>query len=210
MELLKTANGNLPRTPEQKEKMIEEGAKAYAAFLTAMGFDYMADDNSKDTPRRYAKSFIEDLIVGSISEEPVVTNFPSDGYEGIIAQTGITVRSLCAHHHREVYGKCHIGYISQKDGRIIGLSKLNRIAQWYGARPQTQESMTKQIHDHINKVCEDNLGVIVVTEAAHSCVKCRGVKDESRMFTAEVSGLFKTNEIGSRDEFYRMIDLSKR
>lgn len=205
MELLKFANGNLPRTPEEKELMIKEGAKAYGEFLTAMGFDWKADPNSENTPHRYAKSFVEDLIAGSINQAPVVTAFPNAGYDGIILQKDIRLTSLCSHHHREIYGKCHIAYIPGHDGKVIGLSKLNKIANYYGNRLQIQEGLTQQIHDHINKVCEGNRGVAVIIEATHGCVRCRGLKDGSTMVTSKLSGYFFDNQVGTRTELFNLL-----
>lgn len=211
MELLKVANGNIPRTEEEKQKMIDEGEEAYARFLTAMGFDYKADENSKDTPRRYAKSFVEDLIKGSLSKEPVMNAFPNaEKYSGMVCQAGIPIHSLCSHHHREVVGLAHVAYIPGEGGLMIGLSKLNRIAHFYAQRAQIQESLTKQIHDHVNKVCKGNLGIAVLVQATHGCVTCRGVKNNSQMFTCELTGVFIDQHNKSRDEFYRMIELSKK
>lgn len=211
MELLKQANGNIIRTEEEKKQMIEEGALHYGRFLTAMGFDWEADENSKRTPYRYSKSFIEDLIKGSIEKAPVITSFPnSDKYSGMVCQTNISIRSLCSHHHREITGFAHIAYIPGINGRMIGLSKLNRVANFYSQRFQIQEALTKQVHGHIDEVCESNLGVAVLIQATHGCVKCRGVKDSSQMITAQLSGAFLDNNDRSRDEFYKMIDFVKK
>ncbi len=210
MKLLKEANGCIPRTEEEKELMIKNAAIAYAGFLTALGFDYLADENSKDTPRRYAKSFIEDLIKGSLEKEPKMNAFPNDnGYTGMVCQTQIEIHSLCSHHHREVKGLAHIAYIPGTKGMMIGLSKLNRIAHFYARRFQLQESLTKQIADHVNKVCIGNLGVAVLIHASHGCVSCRGVKNNSQMFTCELTGAFIDDNSKSRDEFYKMIELSR-
>ena len=211
MELLKTANGNMPRTEEEKELMIKEMTFHYGNFLTAAGYDYLADDNSKDTPKRYSKSFIHDLIKGSLSEPPVLNAFPNtDKYSGMVCQTNIPIHSLCSHHHREVSGLAHIAYIPGENGMMIGLSKLNRIAHFYAQRFQLQESLSKQISNHVNEVCKDNRGVAILIQAFHGCVSCRGVKNNSQMITCELTGVFIDNNNKSRDEFYRMIELAKR
>ena len=212
MELLKKANGNLPRTEEEKIKMIEEGAKHYGRFLNALGFDWEADPHSKDTPRRVAKAWVNDLIVGSISEPPSVTTFPNDGgYTGLICQTRIPVVSMCAHHNLAFSGVAHVAYIPGKreGAQVLGLSKLNRIVEWYGRRPNIQENLTKQIHSHINELCVGNRGVAVVIESTHTCASFRGVKHDSVMKTSELSGYFHTNEVGTRVEFFSLIDQSR-
>jgi GTP cyclohydrolase I len=205
MELLKQANGNLPRTEEEKKQMIVNAAHCYGQFLDALGYDWRADPNSANTPHRYAKSFVEDLIVGSISEAPKITAFPNDGYDGIILQKNIRITSLCSHHHREVKGRCAIAYIPGKDGKVIGLSKLNKVADFYARRFQLQEAMTQQIHDHIDKACEGNRGIAVIVEATHGCVSCRQLRDESTMVTSKLSGYFFTNEVGTRIELFNLL-----
>lgn len=212
MELLKKANGNLPRTPEEKQQMIEQAAVYYGQFLTALGFDWQADPHSDRTPYRVAKAWVNDLIAGSISEEPEVTAFPNDeGYTGLICQTRIPVMSMCAHHNLTFSGLCHVSYIpgKKKTDMVVGLSKLNRIVDFYSRRPNIQESLTKQIHDHIDKLCVGNRGVAVVIESQHNCVKCRGIKHDSIMKTSQMSGYFFDNEIGTRQEFFALIDQSR-
>lgn len=212
MKLLKKANGNLVRTPEEKAQMIDEATIHYGNFLTAMGFDWAADEHSANTPRRVSKAWVNDLIAGSLSAEPVITAFPNDeGYSGLICQTRIPVTSLCAHHNLGFTGYCHLAYIAgkEKTDMVIGLSKLNRIVDFYSRRPNIQESLTKQIHDHVDRLCIGNRGVAVVIESQHSCVKCRGIKQDSIMKTSQMSGYFHTNEIGTRQEFFHLIDQSR-
>lgn len=99
-KLLKQANGNLPRSKEEKEQMIEEAAKHYGRFLTSLGFDWEADHNSADTPRRVAKAWVNDIISGCVNESPKITSFPNtEQYTGMVVQTFIPVRSLCLHHN---------------------------------------------------------------------------------------------------------------
>tara|TARA_R110000822_G_scaffold99276_3_gene224099 strand:- start:35 stop:712 length:678 start_codon:yes stop_codon:yes gene_type:complete len=212
MELLKKANGNMPRTEAEKAAMIEQGAIHYGNFLEALGFDWKADQHSDRTPHRVAKSWVNDLIAGSIGEEPVITAFPNDeGYTGLICQTRIPVMSMCAHHNLTFSGVAHVAYIpgKEKTDMVVGLSKLNRIVDFYSRRPNIQESLTKQIHDHVEKLCEGHRGVAVVVESQHNCVKCRGIKHDSVMKTSQMSGYFWTNEIGTRQEFFQLIDQSR-
>ena len=212
MELLKKANGNIVRTAEEKALMIERAAEYYGKFLTSLGFDWEADPHSANTPRRVAKAWVNDLISGSISPEPDVTAFPNDeGYTGLICQTRIPVVSMCAHHNLTFHGMCHAAYIPGKTttDMVIGLSKLNRIVDFYARRPNIQESLTKQIHDHIDRLCLGNRGVAVIIESQHNCVKCRGIKHDSIMKTSQLSGYFHTNEVGSRVELFNLIDQSR-
>jgi GTP cyclohydrolase I len=209
MKLLKQANGNLPRTEAEKTKMVKEAAKHYGSFLTALGYDWKADPNSADTPNRYAKSFVDDIIFGSINPTPKVTAFPnSEGYDGIILQKDIRLVSMCSHHHREIKGLCHIAYIpgTESDSKVIGLSKLNRVANFYARRFQLQEALTQQIHEHISEVCEGNRGVAVIIEATHGCISCRQLYDSSTMVTSKLSGYFFTNEVGTRVELFNMLN----
>jgi len=212
MELLKKANGNIARTAEEKAQMIEHAAEYYGKFLTALGFDWAADPHSANTPRRVAKAWVNDLISGSISPEPEVTAFPNDeGYTGLICQTRIPVVSMCAHHNLQFLGVCHTAYLpgKEKTDMVVGLSKLNRIVDFYARRPNIQESLTKQIHDHINRLCNGNRGVAVIIESQHNCVKCRGIKHDSVMKTSQLSGYFYDNSVGSRVELFNLIDQSR-
>ena len=212
MELIKKANGNIVRTVEEKVKMIDEATEYYGKFLTALGFDWAADPHSANTPRRVAKAWVNDLIAGSINPAPEVTAFPNDEeFTGLICQTRIPVVSMCAHHNLAFTGVCHVAYIAgkEKTDMVIGLSKLNRIVDFFSRRPNIQESLTKQIHDMIDDLCVGNRGVAVVVESQHNCVKCRGIKNDSIMKTSQMSGYFHTNEIGTRQEFFNLIDQSR-
>lgn len=212
MKLLEKANGNMPRTSEEKLQMIDQAAVYYGQFLNALGFDWEKDPHSANTPKRVAKAWINDLIAGSVSAEPVITSFPNDeGYTGLICQTRIPVMSMCAHHNLTFSGVAHVAYIpgKEKTDLVVGLSKLNRIVDFYSRRPNIQESLTKQIHDHIDKLCVGNRGVAVVVESQHNCVRCRGIKQDSIMKTSQMSGYFFDNEIGTRQEFFSLIDNSR-
>jgi len=211
MKLLTKANGNLPRTEAEKAKMIKAAAKHYGNFLNAIGFDYKADPHSENTPMRVSKAWVNDLIAGSNTELSEVTAFPNDeGYTGLICQTNIPVHSLCAHHNLAFIGVAHVAYIpgKEKTDLVIGLSKLNRVVDWYSRRPNIQESLTKQIHDHIAEMCKGNRGVAVVIESKHNCVRCRGIKHDSVMKTSQLSGYFFDNG-ATREEFFHLIDQSR-
>jgi GTP cyclohydrolase I len=204
MKLLQTANSNIPRTIVEKQDMINNAAKAYGEFLTALGFDWEKDENSKDTPKRVAKAWVKDLISGTNTEPPDITAFPSNDYDGLVFEGNIDIVSLCSHHNLPFTGKAHIAYIPGT--KVIGLSKLNRIADWFARRPQIQEGLTMQIHNHVDQICEQNRGVAVLIQAGHGCVSCRGIKQDSTMITSKLSGVFIDNNNKSRDEFYSFIN----
>lgn len=207
---LKEANGNHPRTTEEKQAIIERAAKAYEAYLDALGFDWRDDPNSTGTPLRVAKAFVNDLAAGCYEVPPKITSFPSNGYDGMVFQGGIPVKSMCSHHHLAFTGVAHVAYIPSKEGRVIGLSKLNRIVEHYARRPQIQEGLTVQIHNAINDVCEQNDGVAVMVSATHTCACLRGVKhDGCEMKTSKLSGDF-LNDAATRAEFYDFISNMKK
>ena len=117
----------------------------------------------------------------------------------------IPVKSICSHHHSNFIGVAHVAYIPQAKGRMIGLSKLNRIIEFYARRPQVQESLVMQVHSAIDKICEKNAGVAVVISATHFCACVRGVKhDGCQMKTSKLSGDFM-NDPAVRQEFYHFI-----
>ena len=203
MELLKKSNGNISRSPEQIENMIDEASVHYGNFLKAVGFDFKADKQTEDTPRRVAKAWLKDLIIGSVSNEPNITTFPNDeNYTGLVIQSGIPITSMCAHHNLAFTGFATVAYIPGE--KVIGLSKLNRIVEWFSRRPQMQESLTQQVHDYIaNKMeCES---VAVSVACKHTCCSHRGIKHPSTMTTNKFSGVFMEPSNMIREEFLHAI-----
>jgi GTP cyclohydrolase IA len=208
--ILPTANSSAPRTEEERQSIIEKATKAYEAYLDALGFDWRNDPNSTDTPRRVAKAFVNDLATGCYDNPPKVTSFPSDGYDGIVSQCNIPVKSLCSHHHLAFTGVAHVAYIPSLEGRVIGLSKLNRIVEFFARRPQIQEGLTIQIHNSIDEVCEKNQGVAVLIKAQHTCACLRGVKhDGCYMVTSKLSKDFM-DDSKTRQEFYDFIKMAEK
>jgi GTP cyclohydrolase I len=213
LELVKEgyANGvapGFPLTDKEKWSMVDEAAEAYGKFLDALGCDWRNDPNSNDTPRRVAKAYVFDLWKGRYEEMSNITAFPSDGYDGIVQESNIPVESMCSHHHQRIGGRVSIAYVPSKDGKVIGLSKLNRIVDLFGRRGAIQEQLTVAIHNAIDKICEGNIGVAVMIDATHNCVSCRGVKHQgASMQTAKLSGCF-LKEADARAEFYKNIELA--
>ena len=195
-----------PLNEDEKQAMIDEAAEHYGKFLTALKCDWRNDPNSMETPKRVAKAYVNDLWAGRYNELSGVTSFPSDGYQGIVLEKDIPVVSQCSHHHQTILGKCHIAYIPGEEGRVIGLSKLNRIVDHFGRRGAIQEQLTMAIHNAVNKVVEGNQGVMVMINATHNCVSCRGIKHMgASMITSEVSGVFADHEKTAKQEVMHMI-----
>jgi GTP cyclohydrolase I len=204
MDLLKKANENLPRTEKEKAKMISNAAKHYGKFLESLGFDYQADPQTLETPTRVAKSWVNDLIKGSLSEPPLWKEFPNEqSYSGLVIQTGIRVNSMCAHHNLPFVGWASIAYLPGTN--VVGLSKLNRIVDWHARRPQMQESLTQQVHDFIQKEAGSD-SVAVSISSKHMCCGLRGIKHpESVMTTNWMSGKFMEPNNLIREEFLHAI-----
>jgi len=195
-------NGQYSLSDKQKLAIIEEATVHYGKFLTALGVDWENDPNSSNTPRRVAKAYVNDLWKGRYEPLDFVTSFPSDGYDGVVFEGGIPITSMCSHHHQTINGLCHIAYIPTLEGRVVGLSKLNRIVEHFSRRGAIQEQLTVAIHNAVNQICTDNIGVAVMIEATHNCVSCRGVKHQgASMKTSKLSGSF-LNEDSARSEFY--------
>lgn len=208
-KLLPRANQSIELSKEEISEMIDQAATAYAKFMDALKIDWKNDPHSEDTPRRVAKSFVNDLITGCYTAPPNITAFENtDGYDGIVFQGDVDVKSICSHHHLSFLGKAHVAYIPGADGKVIGLSKLNRIVEWFARRPQVQENLSMQIHDYITKECAGNRGVAVMIEAKHMCASCRGVRHDSTMMTSKLSGAFEQND-ATRNEFYKFIERLK-
>jgi len=193
-------------TQEEKQFIIEDATDAYGKFLDALGVDWRNDPNSADTPRRVAKKYINDIWKGRYEVLGEVTAFPSDGYSGIVLEKDIPLTSVCSHHHESILGKVHIAYIPGEGGKGIGLSKLNRVVEHFGRRGAIQEQLTMAVHNAIDKICEGNIGVMVMIQATHNCVCTRGVRHSgASMMTSHISGVFADHEKTAKQEVINMI-----
>ena len=214
LEIVQTGFANavaegFPLSENEKLDMINSAEHAFGMFLDALKCDWRNDPNSMETPRRVAKAYVNDLWAGRYTAMSEITSFPSDGYDGIIIERDIPLTSMCSHHHQVIGGLVHIGYVAGEGGQVIGLSKLNRIVELFGRRGAIQEQLTSAIHNAVNKVCEDNKGVIVTIVATHNCVSCRGVKHQgASMVTTKASGVFRDNNNLARKEFFDSIKIS--
>ena len=208
-KLLRYANGSRILTQEELDSMIITAAHHYGEYMTALGFDWRNDPNSNDTPMRVAKAFVNDLAKGCYTAPPNITSFDNvDQYGGIVFQGDIDVKSICSHHHLSFIGKAYVAYIPSPTGKVIGLSKLNRIVEYFSRRPQVQENLTNQISDYLNKVCDDNQGVAVLIKCKHLCACVRGVGHDSTMMTSKLTGAFLEHD-SAKAEFYKMMDYLK-
>lgn len=174
----------------------------FLEIMHTLGLD-MTDESLKGTPRRVAKMYIKEIFSGlNPLNKPKVTLFENSyKYNEMLVEKNITFFSNCEHHFVPIYGKAHVAYIS--NGKVIGLSKLNRIVQYYAKRPQVQERLTMQI---AKELC-DSLGtedVAVIMDANHMCVSSRGINDvTSTTVTSFYGGRFK--EENTRFEFLKFI-----
>ncbi|MEM0542646.1 GTP cyclohydrolase I FolE [Flavobacterium sp. j3] len=191
------------KTDEQKMVSIE---KHFHAIMEEMGLD-MTDDSLKGTPHRVAKMFIKEIFSGLHPDnKPKISVFDNSyNYDKMLVEADISFNSTCEHHFLPIIGKAHIGYVSS--GKVIGLSKLNRIVDYYSRRPQVQERLIMQIFNELKTVLETD-NVIVVMEAKHLCVSSRGIQDESSYTsTIQYGGIF--NEKENRNDFFSLINKEK-
>lgn len=206
--------GTLARTPlrddafmlsdEQKIQSIE---KNVAEIMQVLGLD-LSDDSLKGTPKRVAKMFVREIFSGLHPDRrPKASTFENNyRYGEMLVEKNIVVYSTCEHHLLPIIGRAHIGYISK--GKVVGLSKMNRIVEYYAKRPQVQERLTMQIVQEMQSILgtED---VACVIDAKHLCVNSRGIKDiDSSTVTAEYAGKFKDSN--TRKEFLQYIQMETR
>ena len=184
-------------TKEEKKVII---AKHFTEIMKTLGMD-LTDDSLKDTPKRVAKMYVEEIFYGLDPQAfpPTMKVENKFKYEGMVTEINITCNSFCEHHFVPIIGHAHVSYIPHE--KVIGLSKLNRIVDYYARRPQVQERLTNQIADKLSELLETK-DVAVVIDGMHACVKTRGIKDAScTTRTAYVGGLYKEST-ALRSEFY--------
>lgn len=187
------------KSDEEKMIVIEQHFKA---IMEALGLD-LTDDSLMGTPHRVAKMYVQEIFSGLHPDNrPKISVFDNSyNYDKMLVEANIHFNSTCEHHFLPIVGKAHIGYVS--GGKVIGLSKLNRIVDYFARRPQVQERMTVQIY---NELCEvlNTQDVIVVVEATHLCVSSRGIKDTSSYTTTlQYGGVFEAKEM--RNDFFSLL-----
>lgn len=182
---------------------IEKIEKHFRDIMTILGLD-LTDDSLNGTPRRVAKMYVKEVFSGlNPKNRPNARLFENKyNYDQMLVEKDITFYSHCEHHFVPIYGKAHVAYFSS--GKVIGLSKINRIVQYFSKRPQVQERLTVQIGKEMSRVLQ-TLDVGVVMDANHMCVASRGVGDtNSKTGTAYFSGKFQDENI--KREFLNYIN----
>jgi GTP cyclohydrolase IA len=201
-------NINTPMRPDafllDDNSKIEIIEKHFNEIMNVLGLD-LTDDSLKGTPRRVAKMFVKEIFHGLNPEnKPSMSVFDNKfNYGQMLVEKNINLNSTCEHHFLPIFGKAHVAYISS--GTVIGLSKINRIVDYYSRRPQVQERLTVQIAEELKKVLKTD-DVAIIIEAKHMCVSSRGIQDESSTtVTAEYSGAFKNEK--TKEEFLTYVGM---
>lgn len=181
------------------EQKIEKISQHFSEIMDILGLD-LSNDSLQNTPKRVAKMYVQELFSGlGVKNFPKITVIENEMlYDQMVVVKDVNVISLCEHHFVTIHGKATIAYIPSHG--VIGLSKINRIADYFARRPQVQERLTKQIADCLTYVLKTE-DVAVHIQAKHYCVISRGVKDQnSETITSDLRGVFKTNA-DTRKEF---------
>jgi GTP cyclohydrolase I len=184
------------------EDKMKDIAHHFRHIMEILGLD-LRDDSLNGTPKRVAKMFVKEIFQGlNPDNKPKIALFENKfGYGRMLVERNISIFSTCEHHFLPIYGFAHIAYIPNE--KVIGLSKLNRIAQYFAKRPQVQERLTMQIANELKTILETD-DVAVYIDAQHMCVQSRGVEDtSSSTVTSEYSGKFLLKEY--KDEFLASI-----
>ena len=177
--------------------------KHFKAIMETLGLD-LNDDSLSGTPHRVAKMYIDEIFYGlNPNNKPKVALFENKyKYNEMLVERNITFYSNCEHHFVPIFGKVHVAYISS--GKVIGLSKINRIVDYFARRPQVQERLTNQIGNELMEILETE-DVAVIVDAKHMCVSSRGIKDNSSATTTSFySGKFRDDN--TKSEFHKYLD----
>jgi GTP cyclohydrolase I len=191
-------------TDKEKIKQIEFHFKE---IMETLGLD-LTDDSLKGTPQRVAKMYVEEIFSGlSPLNKPKIALFENKyQYNQMLVEKDITFYSNCEHHFVPIIGKAHLAYIST--GKVIGLSKLNRIVNYFAKRPQVQERLVMQIANELQNVLETK-DVAVVIDAKHLCVSSRGIKDDtSSTVTSYYGGKFE--DVNTKNEFLKYLNFNTK
>ena len=176
------------------EEKIERIQAHFSEIMKTLGLD-LTDDSLKGTPKRVAKMYVKEVFNGlNPANKPEARTFNNNyDYTDVVIEKNIQVNSFCEHHFLPFIGKAHVAYISK--GKVIGLSKINRLVDYYSRRPQVQERLTLQIADAISDAMNTE-DVAVYIDSKHFCVSMRGIKDHaSSTITSEFRGAFKEKEV---------------
>lgn len=201
--LLFDANGNMPVSQEERNEMVALAEEKFAELFDILRID-RNDPNSTDTPRRLAKMWVMELFAGRYQPPPSPTVFPNrKEVDELVISKNNTVMSVCSHHWQTISGICTIGYLP--GDKVIGLSKMSRIVDWFSRRGQIQEELGEQIADYIEALIQPKaLGVVI--KSRHYCMIARGVSEDeekSLMITSVMRGLLAT-DFNLRNEFLKL------
>lgn len=187
------------------QEKLESIQKDVANIMNTLGLD-LTDDSLKGTPKRVAKMFVNEIFGGlNPKNKPSSSTFENKyKYGEMLVEKNITLYSTCEHHLLPIVGRAHVAYISS--GRVIGLSKMNRIVDYFAKRPQVQERLTIQIVRELQKALKTD-DVACIIDAKHLCVNSRGIRDiESSTVTAEFGGCFKQESVKQQFLDYIKLD----
>ncbi len=169
-----------PMTETERKAMIAAAARKIEELFDILRIDHANDHNTLETPQRVAKMYVEEIMEGRYTAPPRITEFDNaQAYDQLIVTGPIELRSMCAHHLMPIYGQAYIGILPAADGKIIGLSKYDRIVEYFASRLQIQEELVKQIGQYIMDMTEPR-GLAVRISAVHMCKTQRGVRASHR------------------------------
>ena len=169
-----------PLTPSERDVMIAAAARKVEELFDILRIDHRNDHNTRETPQRVARMYVEEILEGRYTAPPKITEFDNaQAYDQLIVTGPIELRSMCAHHMMPIYGAAYIGILPSADGKIIGLSKYDRIVEYFAARLQIQEELVKQIGQYIMDMTSPR-GLAVRISAVHMCKTQRGVRASHR------------------------------
>jgi GTP cyclohydrolase I len=206
LRLERRANESIDRPLDAGEEaaMIAAASRKLAELLDILRIDHRNDHNTRDTPSRVAKMYVQELLRGRFTPPPRLTDFDNaQRYDQLIVVGPIEVRSLCAHHLMPIYGSAFIGILPDPDGRIIGLSKYDRVVEHFASRLQIQEELVKQIGNFLVEETRPS-GLAVRVSAVHMCKTHRGVRASraGRMVNTALYGAMRESQ-SLKDEFLR-------
>ena len=191
-----------PMVQADREAMITAAAQKVEELFDVLRIDHRNDHNTRETPQRVAKMFVEEILQGRYTAPPRITEFDNaQAYDQLIVTGPLEIRSMCAHHLMPIYGHAVIGILPAADGKIIGLSKYDRIVEYFASRLQIQEELVKQIGQYIMDATRPR-GLAVRVSAVHMCKTQRGVRASrrSRMINTYYWGEMAT-DAGLKSEF---------
>lgn len=191
-----------PLTEVERAAMITAAARKVEELFDILKIDHSNDHNTRDTPRRVSKMLVEELLRGRYTAPPRITEFENAlSYDQLIVTGPIDVRSTCAHHLMPIYGSAYIGILPSAEGKIIGLSKYDRVVEYFASRLQIQEELVKQIGQYLADVTKPR-GLAVRISAVHMCKTQRGVRASrrSRMVNTYFWGEL-ANNVDLKNEF---------